>query len=107
MFKSMFRSIKDDLFFLCSRYYIIWHDFWVNSCHRKTISKIQKRIITVIMGYSNRFLCEVFKNLEVLPMALESTCPHHIQHLKHSFSARDATSSTYLQNLSPPIPDIL
>jgi len=39
-----------------------------NSSHSKIISKIQIKIIGVIMGSSSRDSCrELFKNLEVLP----------------------------------------
>jgi hypothetical protein len=61
----MSRISKDDLFFLCSPYYIIWHNLGGDSSHHKIIIKIQKRIISVIMHSSSRDSCrELFKNLK-------------------------------------------
>jgi hypothetical protein len=44
--------------------------FWGNSSHSSEIFKMQKRVITIIMGYGYRESCrELFKELKILTLS--------------------------------------
>ena len=44
--------------------------FWGNSPHAMKIFRMQKRIVRIMMGHTNRFSCrDLFKSLEILPFA--------------------------------------
>jgi len=66
MSQDTLRTIYFSCFHSILSYGII---FWVNSAYSSNISKIQKRIIRIIMNVRNRDSCpQLFKNLKILPL---------------------------------------
>jgi hypothetical protein len=61
-------SLKRCFIMVIFTQYVLWALLWGNSTHAYYIFKLQKRIISIIMGARFRFFCrELFKILIILP----------------------------------------